>query len=110
MKKMLLVFAHPDDESYFTAGTVAKYVGLGWDVDLVTATGGEAGSEGPYTGMTHEELSLIRQKELEAAGKILRLSSITLLGYKDGSLKDEHPGELEDKIYTKLTELVPDCV
>ncbi|MEK7119429.1 MAG: PIG-L family deacetylase, partial [Patescibacteria group bacterium] len=31
MKKLLLVFAHPDDESFSCGGTVAKYVKAGWE-------------------------------------------------------------------------------
>ena len=110
MKKMLLAFAHPDDEAFFVSGTVAKYIELGWDVDLVTATSGEEGSSGPFDGISGEKLGLIRQKELEESGKILGLSTITLLGYRDSKLSDENPGELEDKIYTKMVELIPDYV
>ena len=47
MKKILLVFAHPDDESFAAAGTVAKYVKAGWEVDLICATRGEKGEAGP---------------------------------------------------------------
>lgn len=110
MKKILLAFAHPDDESYFAAGTIAKYVNLGWGVDLVTATRGEAGSSGPFSGINGEKLGLLRQKELQNAGTILGISTITLLGYKDGALSDENPGEIEDKMCNKMIELVPDLV
>lgn len=41
---ILLVFAHPDDETSAAGGTTAKYVSLGYTVDLVTATGGEKGT------------------------------------------------------------------
>ncbi|HUD20270.1 MAG TPA: PIG-L family deacetylase [Patescibacteria group bacterium] len=110
MKKMLLVFAHPDDESYSAAGTVAKYVKAGWQVDLLCATRGEAGHSGPYEKAGDEHLGMIRQKELEAAATLLGISSLTFLGYKDGKLAEEQPGELEDKIYEKLEELIPDCI
>jgi N-acetylglucosamine malate deacetylase 2 len=110
MKKMLLVFAHPDDESFGTGGTVAKYVKAGWDVDLVVATRGEAGQSGTYGEVSEDELGSIRQKELEKAGKVLGISTITFLGYKDGTLAKETPGEIEDKVYQKMIELVPDVV
>lgn len=97
---MVLVFAHPDDESFVAGATIAKYVKAGWEVDLICATHGEAG--GVNGG--------VRQKELEKAGTLLGISTITFLGYKDGGLAQEPSGELEDKIYLKLEELVPDCV
>lgn len=110
MKKMLLVFAHPDDESFTCGGTIAKYVKAGWSVDLICATRGEAGNATGYDSVTPEELGKIRQKELEQAATLLGVSSITFLGYMDGTLANEPPGELEDKIYRKMEELVPDCV
>ena len=42
--KILVVGAHPDDETSAAGGTTAKYVSLGYIVDLVTATGGEKGT------------------------------------------------------------------
>jgi len=109
MKKLLLVFAHPDDESFSCAGTVAKYVKAGWRADLIVATRGEAGESGPYKA-TGERLGDIRQKEVEKAGEILGISSITFLGYTDGTLVNEHDGELEDKIFQYMQKEIPDCI
>jgi LmbE family N-acetylglucosaminyl deacetylase len=110
MKKMLLVFAHPDDESFSAGGTIAKYAARGWDIDLLLATRGEGGQSGEYGEISEGELSDIRQKEAQRAGAILGISSITFLEYKDGTLKDINPGELEDVVYKKMIELVPDVV
>ncbi len=41
--RILLVHAHPDDESIGTGGTMAKYVAAGDEVTLVTCTMGEEG-------------------------------------------------------------------
>ena len=110
MKKLLLSFAHPDDESFAAAATVAKYVKAGWSVDLICATRGEQGGAGPYGEVSKERLGEIRRKELEKAATLLGISSVTFLGYMDGTLADEPPGELEDVIYRKMEELVPDAV
>ena len=48
-RSILLVFAHPDDESFGLAGTVLKYTRQGVPVDLVCATRGEKGSPARYT-------------------------------------------------------------
>lgn len=42
-KKLLAVFAHPDDESFICGGTLAKYASEGVDITLVSATRGEMG-------------------------------------------------------------------
>jgi LmbE family N-acetylglucosaminyl deacetylase len=42
-KRILGVFAHPDDESFCAGGTFAKYVATGAEVMVVSATRGEAG-------------------------------------------------------------------
>lgn len=57
MKKMLLVFAHPVDESFAVGGTVAKYVKAGWQADLVCATnlGYSAGKLSSLTPGTLED-------------------------------------------------------
>ena len=39
--RLLLVHAHPDDESIGTGGTMAKYVAAGATVSLVTCTMGD---------------------------------------------------------------------
>ncbi len=38
--RLLALFAHPDDESFGTGGTLARYGAEGCDVYLVTATRG----------------------------------------------------------------------
>lgn len=40
VKKILLVFVHPDDETYGTGGTIAKYASKGVEIHLITATDG----------------------------------------------------------------------
>jgi len=42
-QRMLLVHAHPDDESIGQGATMAKYVARGVQVTLVTCTLGEEG-------------------------------------------------------------------
>ena len=110
MKKLLVVAAHPDDESFPTGGTIAKYAQAGWMVDLVTATCGEAGSTGPYGTLAPEKLGKVRQRELEDAAKILGISSVTFLDYIDGTLKSLPAGDPEDKIFRELVRRIPNVV
>jgi N-acetylglucosamine malate deacetylase 2 len=110
MKKMLLILAHPDDESFVAGGTVAKYVKDGWRVDLICATRGEVGETGPYGEKTERELGVIREGEVRKAAEILGISSVTFLDYIDGTLANDPPGKLEDILCKQLEEIIPDCV
>lgn len=93
MKKMLLVFAHPDDESFFVGGTVAAYAARGWHIELICVTSGEG-----------------RDGEVERAGKVLGIQHIQFLHQPDGQLKSVTPGTLEDLIVKKMEEFMPDIV
>lgn len=110
MKRMLLVFSHPDDETYAMGGTIAKYAGSGWDIRLVCATKGESGIKGLYANINEEGLGSIRKKELDQACSILGVTSVTFLDYKDGTLSSQTPGEVEDKIYKIIEEFLPSIV
>ncbi|MCL4359807.1 PIG-L family deacetylase [Patescibacteria group bacterium] len=110
MKKLLAVFAHPDDETFSCGATLAKYHAAGWEVNLVTATKGEAGLTGPYKNTDKVVLGSIRQKELEAAAELLGITFVTFLDYQDGKLSSLTPGDLEDAVYRILAEYAPDIV
>lgn len=110
MKKLLGIFAHPDDESVVAGGTIAKYAKNGWDVDLVCATRGEAGV---WSGISHtqeDRLADVRSAELAEAARTLGVRSITFLDYKDGSLAQKKPGDIEDAIIRVLEEIRPDVI
>jgi LmbE family N-acetylglucosaminyl deacetylase len=110
MKNILVVLAHPDDESFSTGLTIAKYSRNGWKINLLCATLGEKGQSGPYENISGDALGSIRRTELEDAAKILGISGITFLGYRDGTLNSQETGELEDKIFRNMVELSPQIV
>src|SRR3989338_68133 len=99
MRKLLGIFAHPDDESVACGGTIAKYAKNDWQIDFVTATRGDKGGDPD-----------IRTKELEEAAGILGVRSITFLDFKDGKLSGMTPGEIEDALVKVLTQVRPDVV
>jgi N-acetyl-1-D-myo-inositol-2-amino-2-deoxy-alpha-D-glucopyranoside deacetylase len=100
---LLLVHAHPDDESFATGGLIARAVAEGHRVDLVTCTGGEEG-EIHEPSLDYEEafprLKDIREDELRCSLSALRGPypgelELHLLGYRDsgmmGTDANEHP-------------------
>src|SRR5690349_20205376 len=76
-QRMIVVLAHPDDESFPLGGTLAKYATEGAEVILVCATKGEAG----IPGLPAEETAHLRERELRAAADILGLSDVRFLGW-----------------------------
>jgi LmbE family N-acetylglucosaminyl deacetylase len=96
---LLLILAHPDDESFFAAGTVAALADRGRPAGLVCATRGQAGSVGdPEPGApplaTRETLGRVREGELRAACAVLGLDLVALLDYEDRHLADADPAEV----------------
>lgn len=110
MKTMLLVFAHPSDESFLVGGTVAKYAAMDYKIELIVATNGEKGQNGTFTWAHEQALADLRKKELEAAAHVLGIRNVVFLSQPDGGLSTISPGTIEDPIYQKMEELKPDIV
>jgi LmbE family N-acetylglucosaminyl deacetylase len=86
VKRLLFIGAHPDDETFFAAGTLAKYAQAGAQVSIVCATRGEHGKTGDLCRA--EELSQVRERELINALKALGVTDVQFLPYQDKSLAD----------------------
>jgi LmbE family N-acetylglucosaminyl deacetylase len=110
MKTILLAFAHPRDESFAAGILSAKYAANGWKVHLISATHGEVNHDILDENISRGALGQLRKTDLEEAARILGISSLSYMGYKEGMLKNQTDGELEDKIYKKIVELTPDVV
>ncbi|MBN1440843.1 MAG: PIG-L family deacetylase [Anaerolineales bacterium] len=96
-KRLLAVFAHPDDESFGAGGTLALYAARGAQVHLICATRGELG-EAPPDRQGFATVAEMRESELHCAGRILGLAGIHFLGYRDsgmpGAADNRHPRAL----------------
>jgi LmbE family N-acetylglucosaminyl deacetylase len=86
--RILLIFAHPDDESFVAAGLSRRYADSGAEIALITATRGEAGSRGDPPLCTVEELPSVREAELRAAATTLGIADVQILGYRDQHLAE----------------------
>jgi LmbE family N-acetylglucosaminyl deacetylase len=83
-RRIMGVFAHPDDAEFFAGGTFAKWASDGAQITFVVATSGDKGSDDPQ--MTHEKLVLIREDEERCAAQALGVQEVIFLRYKDGEL------------------------
>jgi LmbE family N-acetylglucosaminyl deacetylase len=66
-KRLLAIFAHPDDEAFGTGGTISRYARQGVEVTLVCATRGEVGEIAEGSQATRENLGQVREEELRCA-------------------------------------------
>lgn len=108
--KVIFIFAHPDDESFSSGGTIAKLAQIGVVVELITATKGEEGELGDPPISTRENIGKVRGKELKKASKILGISKIHFLGFKDGSLPSIPLRKLSNKVLEVLISQKPDII
>ena len=95
-RRLLLVHAHPDDETINNGATMAKYAADGVGVTLVTCTAGEMG-EVLVPGLAHlaadqdDALGPHRREELAAAMRVLGVTDHRFLGgfgtFRDSGMK-----------------------
>jgi N-acetyl-1-D-myo-inositol-2-amino-2-deoxy-alpha-D-glucopyranoside deacetylase len=104
-RRLLLVHAHPDDESIATGATMAMYAAQGVAVTLVTCTRGEEGevivNDLAHLAATHQdELGPHREEELAAAMVELGVSDHRFLGgagrFRDSGMVGTPPNERPD--------------
>ena len=98
-KRILCLFAHPDDETFGPGGSLAVWRNQGAEVHIICATRGEAGGS-----------PTARVKEIKAAAKILDLNSVTFLKFKDGKIGNSHLLELENAFIPFINTLKPDTI
>jgi LmbE family N-acetylglucosaminyl deacetylase len=81
--RILVVFAHPDDETMLVGGTLALLEKTGADVHYLAATRGEGGDLGKPPLCTRAEVGFVREKELVCAVNALGGSSLRFMNYVD---------------------------
>lgn len=136
--RLLLVHAHPDDETLTTGGTIARYAARGVHVTLVTCTLGEEGEVIPDSlrGLASDQADQLggyRVGELRSACTALRIADHRFLGGvgrwrdsgmiwqgpgKAGAVANAHPrafatgdhAEQADELETILREVKPQVV
>jgi LmbE family N-acetylglucosaminyl deacetylase len=84
----MVVHAHPDDQEFSTAGTLAKWSKAGCQIASVIITSGEAGSNlaGKDERYKHE-LAKVREAEQLSANSALGIQNTVFLHYPDGILQ-----------------------
>lgn len=109
-RRILGVFAHPDDETFLAGGTLAKYAARGWDVFVLCATHGDAGQRGDYEHLTQGEFAELRQMELEAACRALGVHTPLFLKCVDRELARECWHSATEEVIRLIRRLKPEIV
>ncbi len=114
-KKLLAVFAHPDDEAFGPAGTLAYYSQKGVEVHLLCATRGEGGEDNIRTQdskskILKRQLGEVREKELIKSASILGIKKVEFLDFIDGTLSNIIYHQLADKIIRKIESFRPQVI
>ncbi len=113
-RRLLVAFAHPDDESFGPAGTLVHYASQGVSVHLACATRGEAGEADEGLLEAYDSVGELRTQELLCAARRLGLAGVHFLGYGDSGMENSpenrnpaslHQAPLEE-VAEKLTRLI----
>jgi LmbE family N-acetylglucosaminyl deacetylase len=101
-RRVLAVFAHPDDEAFGPSGTLALLSKYG-EVQLICATNGNDPGR-------PEDLTKIRQQELQQSAEVLGISKVIFWDYDDGHLCNHRYHELVKKIAIEVERYQPDLL
>lgn len=97
-RRLLIAYAHPDDESFGLGGLIARYVAEGTQVYLICATNGDVGTVSPEMLNGYASIAELRLAELHCASQKLGLAQVFTFGYKDSGMmgqdSNHHPESL----------------
>src|SRR5947208_1082157 len=106
IERVLVVFAHPDDAEFGSAGTSSKLANEGKSVYYTVVTDGSKGSADP--DMSTERLIQIRCEEQRAAASVVGVKDVEFLGFEDGMLQPDL--QVRKAITASIRRFKPDVV
>lgn len=118
-ERLLVVVAHPDDETFGCGSLLAHAAGSGVSTTVACATRGEAGSPTPGRGLDDADMAVVREAELRQAAALIGVGRVELFDWVDSGM-DETPAtgtlaaapieEVAEKIASLVDELQPTLV
>jgi LmbE family N-acetylglucosaminyl deacetylase len=109
-RRVLAVFAHPDDESLVAGGTLRACSEKGLETIIICLTRGELGFISDVDLATRETLGTVRQAELRTAGKKLGAKSVECFNYPDGELAWANTSEIVNLLSEKINDCRPEII
>jgi N-acetylglucosamine malate deacetylase 2 len=110
MRSILFIFAHPDDESFYAGGTIAKCSHTGARIALICATRGQRGSTADLC--TIEDLPNVREAELRGAARHLDVadSDVHVLDFQDQQVATTPQHEIRQILVSIIRRVKPHVV
>lgn len=106
---ILGIWAHPDDETWLSAGLMARAVAAGSRVICVTATRGELGTQ-DNERWPPDKLAEIRTAELAESFAVLGVTEHHWLDYPDGGCADVPEADAVRRLVRIIADVQPDTV
>jgi len=108
-QRVMSIHAHPDDQEFSVAGTLAKWAQAGCEIISVIITSGDSGSNDPSKDESYKPvLAELREKEQLAANDLLGVKETVFLHYPDGEL--EPTIALRKELTRLIRQFKPDSV
>jgi N-acetylglucosamine malate deacetylase 2 len=108
VRRLLFIGAHPDDETFFAAGTFARYAEAGVSIHVVSATRGDRGKTGDCC--TAEDLPTVREQELRNAMAAVGVTEIEFLPYRDRQLAEALIAAMRQQLVRVIRSVRPQIV
>ncbi|MEL4023935.1 bacillithiol biosynthesis deacetylase BshB2 [Lysinibacillus endophyticus] len=110
-RQILVVFPHPDDEAFSSAGTIRLYRNAGVPVTYACLTLGEMGRNlGNPPFATRESLPEIRRKELKDACEVMGIEDLRMMGLRDKTVEFEDDEKMVKLVTDLIDELNPSLI
>jgi LmbE family N-acetylglucosaminyl deacetylase len=109
-RTILVVLAHPDDESLACGGTLARLADAGARLVLLCASRGERGSVSDRSLVANEDLGSVRSHELHEAARILGIAEVLIFAHPDGDLRWADVPQFHVEIVLAIQRHKPDGV
>jgi N-acetylglucosamine malate deacetylase 2 len=110
-RQVLVVYPHPDDESFSVGGTVRLLRNANVPVTYACLTLGEMGRNlGNPPFATRESLPEIRRKELIAACEAMGIEDLRMMGLRDKTVEFEDDEKMVQLVADLIEELNPSLI
>jgi len=109
-RTILVVLAHPDDESLACGGTIAKLADAGAKIVLLCASRGEKGAVSNPALVAGADLASVRTRELNDAARVLGISEVVVFDHPDGDLRWADVPQFHVDIVLAIQRYKPDGV